>query len=452
MPAQTSQTYFVEPLSPLVLRSGRPFGQVGQTGAAQGALWPLPGTMAGTLRAAWCDATGLEPGDADSRIDRLHLHGPLPMTWGANTSTLWLVPPANARVAVGNNQTNAIALWPRRAVEGAGCDLPCDLLPVLPPETVFGALRDPAPQLWSLEAVSSWLLGGSAAAQPNDADEHCLALPISQDQVHIAMDGSRQVKVSAFYVNQAVDHGLRPESARRHGRRGLWVRAEVPPLTDKQRGKTGQFPDQEELLKQFAGIDHQPWRLGADGASAHVEPLPQHTSSLYRPLQALNSSLLNLQTGDHICLMLATPGCFGPNGWFPWLTQDHHQRTDQPLRNQRLATDKAPEGRLPGWPPGWLFRLRAAQVGALVPQGSYKARTGRKVRGSGSRGAAHQPRLGRLQWLAPAGSLYWFEVLAAGKQPADPAALQLRPCTHMQYARDGHALALYAKASLTYAK
>ena len=76
-----SRSFFIEPLSPLVLRSGRPFGVAGQTGAAAGPTTPLPGSMAGTLRAAWCAASGHRPLDQDSAIDRLHLHGPVQMTW-----------------------------------------------------------------------------------------------------------------------------------------------------------------------------------------------------------------------------------------------------------------------------------------------------------------------------------------------------------------------------------
>ena len=45
-------TYLIEPLAPLVFRSGKPFGS---QSAADGANFPLPSSMAGMLRTVTAD-------------------------------------------------------------------------------------------------------------------------------------------------------------------------------------------------------------------------------------------------------------------------------------------------------------------------------------------------------------------------------------------------------------
>lgn len=478
MPHPESRQFFIEPLSPLVLRSGRPFGTDGLTGATTGTTQLLPGTAAGTLRAAWCTANGYQPTDQDSHIDRLHLHGPLPMTWQAprgqhpGLATLWLTPPANARAAGLGRQ--AVALRPTAPPADTGCDLPFGMLPVLADSGTDRRLDDPPPCLWSLQAVADWLHASPPHRMTNPpwaADSGgCLPLPPDEEQVHIRTNASRQVEAGAFFVNQAVDHSLPMGLLGRFDARGLWMRAEVPSAASRlppaDPGTVGavenggplaragyrQLPAQT-LLRRFDAVVGQPWRLGADGATAQVHALGSELPDLLAPLRRLNEDLSLLARGDALCLLLATPGCFGRNGWYPWLLRDQAPEADGAPR-PRINRDAVPEGRLPGWPPGWRFQLRSALVGSVVPQGSLKARSNQETTRplSGYRpkntDAAADPAagLGRLQWLVPAGSLYWFEVIAVG-EPIDPSLLQLRSCAEVQFARDGHALALYAKAA-----
>ena len=474
-----SRSFFIEPLSPLVLRSGRPFGVAGQTGAAAGPTTPLPGSMAGTLRAAWCAASGHRPLDQDSAIDRLHLHGPLQMTWpdtepGAlpPQPRFWLPAPANARAHAGGRigAGDAVALWPEVPGNGSGCNLPSQLWPVLPVLPVVPAnarlpvLVDSPPALWNLEAVVAWLKAGRNAAMqtPWKTTGQILSLPGTAEVAHIRTGRDRRAEDGAYFVNVACDYTLPADEAKRFGARGLWVRAEVPALTAKQRAQKQRHPDllnwqePDALLGHFDGVAGQAWRLGADGAAAEVQAIDVD-AALEELLKPLHDGLTALNVGDTLCLMLATPGCFDQNGWYPWLLRDDLSATsDQPRRKAGDAPQDAPEGRLIGWPEGWCFRLRAALVGSPLAQGSFKRASlrdaPRTLKGRGrepgptARANAHTAGLGRLQWLAPAGSLYWFEVIRKGSAP-DPRRLQLHPCTRSQYGRDGHALALYARAA-----
>ena len=453
----------IEPLSPLVLRSGRPFGATGQTGSASGSSTPLPGTMAGTLRAAWCDAQGYLPYDQDSDIDRLHLHGPLQATWGDHgghgghggaggpaQAKLWLPPPANARAVHGRE--SAVALRPTLAPAGAGCDLPFGMLPLLPPAAPRARLDLPPPGLWSLPAVVDWLLErGAVQARAPWQTSPLLALPQCAEPVHIRTDASRQVEEGAFFVNLACDYTLPSDQAARHGCRGLWLRCEVPALTPRQLAARTPPTAADDLLRGFDGVAGQAWRLGADGALACVSRADSNEQIGHAELARLDTTLAALKAGGALCLVLATPGCFGRNGWYPWLRRDELAARGTNGRRLPLPSQPVPEGRLLGWPPGWRFRLRAAAVGAPVPQGSLKARSGREAKPL-PQARRQQPGphtaasgLGQLQWLVPAGSMYWFEVLQTGEPPA-PGSLQLRPCSEAQFARDGHALALYAAA------
>lgn len=457
--APASLQLVVDPLSPLVLRSGRPFGATGQTGAI-GASMPLPGTMAGTLRAAWCDATGHAPFDQDSHIDRLHLHGPLLLTWHVATpatpqrAQLWLPAPCNAR----GRSAGAVALRPASPPAHSGCDLPFGMLPVLPPNGPGQRLVDPPAGFWSLKAVVDWLCSTSPIlpSAPWQAYGQWLAPPRCEEQVHIRTDASRQVEDGAFFINLACDYTLPDADARRHGQRGLWVRCDVPQTTPRQQNSRHAHPPADQLLKGFRQAAGRAWRLGADGSLAQVSCLEQPDPVGQDDLVRLDATLKDLKPGDGLCLMLATPGCFGSNGWFPWLRRDE---TAPCLNGKRqpLPSLPAPEGRLLGWPPGWRFRLRAARVGPAIPQGSLKLRSDRAARPlaqtrqpQATQRQAPQPQaasgLGRLQWLVPGGSMYWFEVLQAGDPPA-PGSLQLRPCSEVQFARDGHALALYARVA-----
>lgn len=469
MTAAANLSFFIEPLSPLVLRSGRPFGSTGQTGAVAGPTTPLPGSMAGTFRAAWCEVARYRPLDQDPALDRLHLHGPLQMTMRDGIRTdltpvpqFWLSAPANAR-ARGNDK--ATALWPQAASNGSGCDLPDGLLPVLPvdrPGDAPAKLTDALQRLWNLEAVVGWLLAGPNAAKarpPWSTPGMSLSPPRTAEIAHIRTSDDRRAVQHAFFVNVDCDYTLPAAEAEQFGARGLWLRAEAPALTPKQRAQKDKYPERmawaepQELLAPFDQVAGQAWRLGADGAAAEVRRV-EVGAALQTALQPLAAGLEGLDVGDTLCLMLATPGCFDRNGWYPWLLRDDLQPGEGQVRAKAEA-QSMPEGRLIGWPPGWWFRLRAALVGPPLAQGSFKVAGLREqpltlrgqTRPAGPTAAAnpHTAGLGRLQWLAPAGSLYWFEVLRKGEAP-NLDALQLRPCTRSQYARDGHALALYARA------
>jgi len=119
----------LEPLAPIIVRSGRPFDfQAG----ADPARFPPPSTLAGCLRTAWARATGQDFGLA---LAELPVAGPLLACPDASGKLRLLVPkPADAIYLGHGDEARCLRAEPQPFPPGTGSDLPEGLLPVrLPP-------------------------------------------------------------------------------------------------------------------------------------------------------------------------------------------------------------------------------------------------------------------------------------------------------------------------------
>ena len=134
----TSAVVSLEPLAPIIVGSGRPFGQ----SVANEARFPPPSTVAGCLRTAWARATDTPLGPDLAKIS---VAGPLLL----NCDNRVLVPkPADALYFGHDNAAVCVRAAPRQFDVG-GADLPDDLLPVQLTEQIKGKPGDgPAWWLW----------------------------------------------------------------------------------------------------------------------------------------------------------------------------------------------------------------------------------------------------------------------------------------------------------------
>lgn len=413
-----TEPVFLRADSPLVFRSGVPFGSADAGGGGASLGFPLPGSTAGALRAAWCDAVGHRPQRHDPLHNAIRVRGPLRFTRHdtPGLSTLWLPRPADALSFRQGRHRAWQAARPLAADAGAGalpegCDLPHGLLPVMADADVVP--DDNTPDWWSLDAVEGWLLSPSYPMGPSAGD--CRGPVPASLRTHAGIDpASRQVIDGALFQSAGLDLST-PAAAALDADEGLlcWV-DDMPTPPD-------QAPD---ALHRHRG------RLGADGRTV-AYLLGNDIASLPPPEcpDALAAALEAVEVGHTVRLMLVTPACYLRNGWYPDGLRPMPESAGGDTAGQRLS------GSLAGLP-DWHFELVAAAVGrplAGAGMSMFDDEHGRP-----------EVRPNALRRLAPAGSMYWLKVLARGSTPLASRCWQ--STCYPEYARDGFGLGLFGLA------
>ena len=126
--APPSTVVTLEPLAPIVVRSGRP-----DAARADPARFPPPSTLAGCLRTAWARAQSPMPDWTALQTELLQqaVAGPLLVRMDdADQPTVLLPKPADALYFGQGDQARCVRAAPRPLEPGCGCDLPDGLLPV----------------------------------------------------------------------------------------------------------------------------------------------------------------------------------------------------------------------------------------------------------------------------------------------------------------------------------
>lgn len=400
--------------SPLVFRSGRPFGAADAGGGGDSLDFPLPATTAGALRAAWCDAVGHQhAGNHDALLHQLHVRGPLRCTVSAGgVVEPWLPAPADAVQAAPARpplRQPLLRLAPQAQPDAVadpapGCDLPFGLQPLRMPAVVDTvAVADG----WSLPEIESWLHRPENDRQGAPRTLRW-ALPADR-RTHVAMDLQTQRALDkGLFASEGIDFTL--PAAQAASVQGLLLFVDAP----------------QDVAARLGALAERHGRLGADGRTAAYLALEG-----YGPPpcpDSLRAQLDDVKVGDMLRLYLATPACYLRNGWYP----DGLRPDGDPLRLR---------GTLPGLE-GWRFELEAAAVGRFVGQAGYAMQGARKSAGDGKSGGAGKP----LRRLVPAGSMYWLRVL---ERSADAPALSERwwcATCYVEFARDGHGLGLWGLA------
>ena len=272
----TSDVVSLEPLAPIIVGSGRPFGQ----SVANSALFPPPSTVAGCLRTAWARETGTPFGP---NLAKISVDGPLLL----NCDNQVLVPkPADALYFGHGNAAVCVRTEPRQFDDG-GADLPDGLLPVQLTKEIQGKPGD-GPDWWSLDDLLVFRSGKKVAHA--DLCKNGWTPPAGDRRTHVAIDRlTGAADAGKLFQTEGMDFAAQVGDNSVVGTR-LLVRC----------GK--------ELDKTLV-------HLGGERRLAELQPEPEAWPNPPK------GWLAKIQDSDGLCLTLLTPGIFSA-GYRPgWLNE-----------------------------------------------------------------------------------------------------------------------------------
>jgi len=408
--------FFLRPRSPLIFRSGKPFGT---TGGGDGFGFPPPGTIAGALRAELADAFDLAldaPADHASLRTRLECRGPLLARETGGRVDVFFPCPADAVYLVAPDGTKRLVRAKPTDIQEAseGCDLPGKLLPVLL-QADENDKREEKPVFWSTTGMTAWLTGGLGPGF-----EETVLPPPEDTRTHVAIDPeSLAHDEGRLFQSTGLDFEPRQVEHLNDKCREKQYRDAGHYFAPERWGLLARLQDSDDSTDLRKHLNQRGRRLGADGRSVRMAA----RSGIWPEIpKEVDTALKNLGPGDRFCLVLATPAIFS-GGWRPGgliETTENHKTIFR--------------GTLPGLD-SVDIKLLAAAVGRWVAYSGWDM----EPQPRGSRTMFGRPRAVRR--LAPAGSVYWFELV--NDPPADLGKLWLAPVSDdPQDRRDGFGLAL----------
>jgi len=340
------------PRDPLIARDGRPFGNTQGT-RMKSLEWFYPSVLAGSLRSLLGKqmAAGFNPLTV-VMLKKITIAGPLPLLKGE----LYYPAPRDLLVYEDDaKKRKLMCLRPSPMSNGAGCNLPYpDLLPMQITADVKPAL---APAFWSSTRLIPWLLEKDCEVPPADpaVASGFLNAPQKEARTHVMIaPASGTAQEGMLFTSMGLDlggwnHGSSVNLAARVQTQSDSPWAEALAAFDAFHPLGGE----RRLLHWQATDSSQSWNCPGEVRQA-------------------------LQHAPQVRLVLATPALFR-DGWKPgWLN-------DQ----------------LQGCPPGTSVTLKlvAACTGRWQPLSGWSLERGRR---------GPKP----LQRLVPAGSVYFFRVIA----------------------------------------
>ncbi|RIH86866.1 type III-B CRISPR module-associated protein Cmr3 [Calidithermus roseus] len=368
----------IHALSPLLFRDGRPFSAADGTETAARSL-SLP------LPSTVASFIRTQIGKAEGLNWSEHKALKEANSWQvcgpllARGNELLLPAPRDAVVYRGaDGNAQVMKLTPFSPPDGADCDLPDGLLPL---QVTQDVKPESGYNFWTAQSMTCWLLGEKVIPQK------IAGLP-TETRVHVAMDPTRgKAKEGQLFsvAYRPLEMGKNPQT---YQPASLRVRLSLP---------NGQTP---------APIGH----LGGERRPVAVEVKESLSDYWFDCPEAIKKRFAELGKGARVRLVLATPALF--------------------------------EG---GWKPGWIEKSGTGEL--HLPRGLARVRlklvsaaVGRREPVSGWNLRQNQPK--RVRWMAPAGSVYFFEV--EDGNPADLLESWLRPVSdNEQDRKDGFGLALW---------
>lgn len=273
----------LEPLAPLIIRSGRPFDD--QAGA-DAPRFPPPSTLAGCLRTAWARATGKPFGP---ELAELAVSAPLLLRLKAAGERRWLAPkPADAQYFGHGAEAKCLRLEPSRFEDGCDADLPEGLRPLRLSESIKGKASS-GPAWWDWDDLLTFRRN-----QPLDhpkLTERGWSPPAGDRRTHVAIDAATLAsETGRLFQTEGLD--LEPDNPR-------LKQPEAPPL---------------RLLARCAeplsdGLVH----LGGERRLARLHPEPE---TAWPPIP--QNWFQDIQKAGGLTLTLLTPACFSAGyrpGW-----------------------------------------------------------------------------------------------------------------------------------------
>lgn len=230
----TVKSYLIEPLSPLVFRSGKPFGS--QASSAD-VIFPLPSTVAGLVRATCInqDKVGMDEhqikagGDALENTDykkvlSISAQGPYLARFGESKDEIEVLLPKPADALYfedkESGQIELVRLSPKAFDEDCSADLPDGLLPVQMIESKKGKPKSGV-TYWSLEHVKKWQAGEKLTF--TELQEQGIANLPTEIRTHVAIESATQAGESGKLFQTAnMDLGYQKQSDNKHLLQTRW--------------------------------------------------------------------------------------------------------------------------------------------------------------------------------------------------------------------------------------
>jgi CRISPR-associated protein Cmr3 len=374
------------PHDPIIARDGRPFG-AGQGHRMRSLKWPYPSVLAGSVRTLIGKCAG---GTFDAKLvaalKESQVAGPFPLLEGE------LYFPSPLDFVLRRDPDACYALRPCAFKENEDWDLATahpKLLPCMLPNSASEDFKpaDP-PAFWSTTQFTSWLLNSDGEKFPVPPEGRkpasgYLPAPDTDQRMHVCIDSdSGAAKETLLYMTS----GLALDPAVR-----LAARVRLP------------APDSFPALPKDLDAFHS---FGGERRLVRFRAEP--TNSWNSPPDIVEA----LGKAPRVRMVLATPAIFS-HGWRPgWL-------------------DDALEGSPPG--SGVKLRLAGACVGRWRPVSGWSL----------EQSATEKPGPKALRRLAPAGSVYFFDVVTGdARQLAEN--LWLEPVSDSaREGREGFGLALW---------
>ena len=182
----TPHSYLIEPLAPLVFRSGKPFGP--QSGADT-PLFPMPSSLAGLLRTVQADQQHTGQAFSQKLSDQLRqtsVRGPLLARYAADYTApqLLLTKPADAMYVDDNGTMRVVRLSPKALDADCGSDLRNDLL-LVQMDTALKGKPKSGPQYWAINDFVNWQNG--EAIDFEELKENSLESLPNEQRTHVAI-------------------------------------------------------------------------------------------------------------------------------------------------------------------------------------------------------------------------------------------------------------------------
>ena len=373
------QHYLLRPGAPLVFGTGRPL-DFGLGG--ESLAYPFPSTVAGAIRAAAAVAEG-KPPDPYFECGSIALGHSALVQLDPNLAPreLLFARPADA-VFIGGR---LLALKPYDTPPDCWTDLPVGLRALELSEPV-DAKPDSAEPWWTRTKMQAWLASTANTAAEKFKDERG-PRPAERTHVVIEANAAGGAEQGGLFRTSGEDFG--PGGA--GGGHAIWL-------------ETG-----------CAGLDGLGRRLGGEGRLVRIELLQQ-------ALSLPTSPEMNDSDKRRVRFVLMTPALFERGGWFPdWMCGSVEAGLPQD-RATRLESATVPGTNVK-------VRLVAAAIGRAQSYSGWQ----KNEQGAGP---------GQPWRVVPAGSVYWFDVLAG-----DAAAMHGRSLCEGRWLNDGWGYGVIGKGS-----
>jgi CRISPR-associated protein Cmr3 len=362
--------YLITPKAPLLFRDGKPFGA--DDNSADTLLFPQPSTIAGVMRTAWAEANHKKYDEADDieSIKKKRMLGPLLASISSSDQVpdVLFPTPADSLCLNKNGESIIYRLVPNILGDNEGTDLPAKLTPVFPLEDDADKLKGkPAkdsPKFWSSQSMQAWLLDDSSDQLPAN-EQGVQNLPI-ETRTHVSIEPKTQTAREGHLFQTA---GLDFSEQR-----------SVSAVTANDNVKSWGWEEHEFALAcQFQETFDASYRtIGGESRLGRI----QQKTKLFPTCPPELGQTINQTKAFR--LILATPAIF-TKGYIPEFIDENTlqgQCNGMTLKLHAVA--------IPRWQAGTSWNMAA------------KEEKHNSKKGTG---------MCSLKRLAPAGSVYWFELL-----------------------------------------